>query len=73
MRAIEKIGLTKEVFKAMYEEYGGFNSQLNKNHPEHGKEETFLSFLKNGSESLVNEETELVVDIINKGWNIWLL
>ena len=53
MRAIEKIGLTKEVFKAMYEEYG--------------KEETFLSFLKNGSESLVNEETELVVDIINKG------
>ena len=45
MRAIDKIGLTKEVFKAMYKEYGGFNDQFNKNHPEHGKEESFLSFL----------------------------
>ena len=67
MRAIEKIGLTKEAFKAMYEEYGGFNNHFNKNHPEHGKEESFLSFLIDGSKSLADEETELVVDIINRG------
>lgn len=67
MRAIDKIGLTKEAFKAIYKEYGGFNDQFNKNHPEHGKEESFLSFLKDGSESLVKEETDLVVDIINRG------
>lgn len=67
MRAIEKIGITQEVFRTIYEEYGGFNSQFNKNHPEHGKEETFLSFLKNGSRSLADDESELVTDIINRG------
>lgn len=67
MRAIEKLGLTRESFGKMYDEYEGFNSQFNKNHPEHDQEETFFAFLKKGSESLVNEEAELVVDIINRG------
>lgn len=67
MRAIEKTGLTREAFKTMYEEYNGFNSQANKKHLEHGEEESFLSFLIDGSKCLANEETDLVVDIINGG------
>lgn len=67
IRAIEKLGLTREAFKELYDEFDGFNSQFNKNHPEHGKEETFLTFLRNGSISLVADEGDLVTDIISRG------
>lgn len=66
MSAMERLGITREAFKAMYDEYNGFNDNFNKNHPEHNKGETYLTFLKNGSLSLVDKEPELVEDIINR-------
>lgn len=67
MRTIEALGITEEEFKKMYDEYNGFNDTFNKNHPSYGQGEDFLIFLKEGSEKLINENRDLVVDIIQKG------
>lgn len=67
MRVIEKLGLTREKFKIIYDENGGFNNQFNKNHPTYGIGEKFLSFLNAGSKHLAESETELIKDIINRG------
>ena len=66
MRTIEALGLTKEEFKKMYEDCNGFNNTFNKNHPSYGQDESYLAFLKAGSEKIVTENAELVKDIIKK-------
>lgn len=67
MRAIEAMGITKEVFKEMYNEYSGFNNTFNKNHPSYGENENFLDFLNAGSQLLVKENADLVADIMQRG------
>lgn len=66
MRTIEALGLTKEVFKKMYDEYSGFNNAFNKNHLSYKDQEKFLTFLKEGSIHLINENNNLVTDIIQR-------
>ena len=63
---MEELGITPEVFKKMYDENNGFNNQFNKNHPSHSENETFLSFLLQGSERLVKENESIVLDIIKE-------
>lgn len=65
MRAIEEMGWTKEKFRKLYEEQGGFNKEFNKNHPEHAEGETFLSFVSSGSEKLIRDHKDLVVNIVD--------
>lgn len=64
MRAIEQIGLTKEAFKELYEQYNGFDDQFNKNHPTYNSDESFMQFLSAGSRKLISEDKDLVKDII---------
>lgn len=67
MRTIEAMGITEEVFKKMYDDYSGFNSIFNRNHPSYGENDNFLDFLNAGSRKLVDENADLVVDIIQRG------
>lgn len=67
MRAVDKIGLTKEAFFALYKKYGGFDEEFNRNHPSYRNGESFTSFLNSGSEKLIDEESKLVESIINIG------
>lgn len=65
MKAIEKIGLTKDAFKDLYESFDGFNDQFNKNHPSYEGCESFMSFLSMGCDKLINENKAVVDDIVN--------
>lgn len=67
MRAAEKLGLTKEIFKKLYEEYDGFNYQFNKNHPSYDGKENFWNFLNKGSNDLAKSNPDLIRDIIDRG------
>ena len=69
MKTIEQLGISEEVFKKMYDDYKGFNGTFNKNSPIYEDGEDFYSFLKLGSESLVEENKEVVDDII-KGQDV---
>ncbi len=67
MSSTERIEISKDEFRDLYLLYHGFNDQFNKNHPLHKRDESILSFIKKGGESLLEEEPELVNDIITRG------
>lgn len=69
MKTIEQLGISEKVFKKMYDDYKGFNGAFNKNSPIYEEGEDFYSFLKSGSESLVEENKKVVDDII-KGQDV---
>ncbi|MBR2431093.1 hypothetical protein IKB17_06505 [bacterium] len=64
MKAIERLGITKEKFHAVFEEKKGFNSEFNKNHPSYDSGESCLSFMKSGADKLISENGSVVLDII---------
>lgn len=65
--AIEELGMTKERFDEMYAQYGGFNTNFNKNAPSRNERENVYAFLKKGAESLVEENADIVNDIAEEG------
>lgn len=64
MKAIERLGITKEKFHTVFEEKQGFNSEFNRNHPSYESGESCLSFMKSGACKLIAENGDVVNDII---------
>lgn len=50
--ALEELGVTREQFNKMYDEYDGFNTSFNSNPPVRDEGETVYAFLQKGAESL---------------------
>lgn len=65
--AIEELGLTRDKYEEMYNQYGGFNTNFNKNAPSRNEGETVYAFLKRGAESLVKENADIVNGIAEEG------
>lgn len=65
MKAIERLGITKESFHEIYEAKNGFNSEFNKNHPGYEKDESCLTFMNCGVDTLLVENEDIVNDIIS--------
>ncbi len=65
MKAIERLGITRENFHDTYEEKQGFNSEFNKNHPSYECGESCLSFIKSGGKKLINENPDIIADILS--------
>lgn len=65
--ALEELGMTREQFNEMYDEYGGFNSSFNRNAPVRDEGETVYAFLQKGAESLVKQNADIVRSIAEEG------
>ena len=59
MRAIERLGITKDIFKKMYEDNKGFNHRFNRNHPSHSEGEDFYSYINAGNRQIFTFHTLL--------------
>ena len=65
MKAIERLGITRESFHSTFEEKNGFNSEFNRNHPGYEKDESYLSFVNCGVDKLLIENDDVVDDIVS--------
>lgn len=52
MRITEAKGLSLEDFEMLDDDYSGFDAESTKNHPIRDEEETFMQFIKKGSEKV---------------------
>lgn len=52
MKIAEARGLTFEEFAKLDDEYGGFEMESTKNHPLRDEGESFMEFIKKGSEKI---------------------
>ena len=61
---LEKLLYTDEEFHTLYNISGGFNDDVNKNHRVRGMDETFASFIDEGSTALINEHASLIEQLL---------
>ena len=55
MKIEEAKKITPEEFKKLDDAYGGFETENTKNHPLRDEDETFMQFIKKGSEKIKSE------------------
>lgn len=63
-KAITELGITKEMFDALYAETNGFDNCFNKNHPSYTGDESFGQFLMNGVDLLSSAHEDIIKSII---------
>lgn len=51
---------TEEEFHQLYEQSSGFNDDINRNRPSREKDETFESFMDDGSTELIKNSPNIV-------------
>ena len=64
-KAIEELGITRELFEALYIENEGFDNCFNKNHPSYNGDESYEQFLMSGVKLLSAEHEDMVKNIVN--------
>ena len=64
-KAIEELGITRELFESLYIENEGFDNCFNKNHPSYSGDESYGQFLMSGVTLLSAEHEDIIKNIVD--------